>query len=225
LTHGGIANDVRVQVRMVESGDVERNGAEAMLSGVCGVLVPGGFGQRGIEGKISAVRYARERGIPFFGICLGMQCAVMEFARNVCDMEGANSTEFAEDTPFPVIDLMEEQKKVTDMGGTMRLGAYPCALAEGSLAREAYGASLIIERHRHRYEYNNEYRETLEKHGLSCTGLHAESGLVEIVEHGDSPWFVACQFHPEFQSTPLHAHPLFREFVHAAMGQRDAGTA
>ena len=217
LTHGGVANARRVKVRMVESEEVEARGVEALLAGVAGILVPGGFGDRGIEGKIAAARYAREKGIPFFGICLGMQCAVIEFARNVCGLKGAHSTEFAADTPHPVIDLMEEQKQVTAMGGTMRLGAYACSLVDDTRARAAYGTSNISERHRHRYEFNNAYREQLTQQGLLVGGVHEESGLVEMVELPSHPWFVACQFHPEFQSTPLKAHPLFRDFITAAM--------
>lgn len=220
LTHGGIASNVKVSVRMVESEEIEKQGAAALLSGVSGVLVPGGFGHRGIEGKIEAVRYARENGIPFFGICLGMQCSVMEFARNVCGMKGANSTEFDEKTQFPVIDLMEEQKAVTRKGGTMRLGVYPCRLSGGSKAASAYGASEISERHRHRFEFNNKYRKQLEDRGMILSGLSPDSKLVEVVELKDHPWFVACQFHPEFQSTPLKAHPLFRDFVAAALKSR-----
>ena len=221
LTHGGIANGVKVNVRRVESEDIEKEGAEEMLGGVTGILVPGGFGHRGTEGKIEAVRYAREDGIPFFGICLGMQCAVMEFARNICGMEGANSTEFDEKTKFPVIDLMEEQKQITAKGGTMRLGAYPCKLAKGSKALAAYGKTTIEERHRHRYEFNNEYRDKLAEKGLVCSGRYEAKDLVEVVELPNHPWFVACQFHPEFQSTPLEAHPLFREFIAAAVQLRD----
>jgi CTP synthase len=216
LTHGGIANDARVRIRMVESEDVEARGAAALLKGVRGILVPGGFGDRGIEGKIATARYAREQRIPFFGICLGMQCATIEFARNVCGLKNANSTEFNRKTPHPVIDLMEEQRGVTDMGGTMRLGAFPCALARGSRARKAYGQAEISERHRHRYEFNNAYREQMEKRGLRLTGLSPDGRLVEVIELRDHPWFVACQFHPEFRSTPLRAHPLFAAFVAAA---------
>jgi len=217
LTHGGIANDVKVTIRMVESEDVEEKGAAELLDGVGGILVPGGFGDRGIEGKILAARHAREHGIPFFGICLGMQCAVMEFARNVAGLKAANSTEFDGRTPHPVIDLMEEQKQVKAKGGTMRLGAYPCRLTPGTKARAAYGSDVISERHRHRYEFNNAYREELTEKGLKIAGIYEKGDLVEIVELPQHPWFVACQFHPEFQSTPLNAHPLFREFVGAAM--------
>ncbi|MFN2169300.1 MAG: CTP synthase, partial [Anaerolineae bacterium] len=217
LTHGGIASEVGVKVRMVESEDVEKRGAEACLKGAAGILVPGGFGDRGIEGKIASIRYARENRIPFFGICLGMQCAVIEFARHVCGLEGAHSMEFVPGTPHPVIDLMEAQKTVTDKGGTMRLGAYPCQLREGTRAAAAYGRAAISERHRHRYEVNNAYREQLEAAGLTLAGLSPNGGLVEMVELPDHPWFVACQFHPEFQSTPLKSHPLFRDFVAAAL--------
>lgn len=217
LTHGGIASDLKVNVRMVESEEIEKKGAEVLLAGVKGILVPGGFGNRGIEGMITTVRYARENNIPFFGICLGMQCSVMEFARNVCGLKGANSTEFNDKTPYPVIDLMEEQKAVTKKGGTMRLGAYPCSITEGTKAEEAYGTLEISERHRHRFEFNNSFRKQLEDKGLMLSGLSPDGKLVEIVELKNHPWFVACQFHPEFQSTPLKAHPLFRDFVEAAM--------
>ena len=222
LTHAGIANDVRVKFRTVESEDIEKDGAAEKLSGVDGVLVPGGFGDRGIEGKIQAVSYARENDIPFFGICLGMQCAVMDFSRNVCDMDGANSTEFDPETKHPVIALMEEQKKVTNKGGTMRLGHWKCEVKENTKAYEAYTESEIAERHRHRYEFNDEFRDVLEDKGLVISGVSPESGLVEIVELPTHPWFVACQFHPEFQSNPLKAHPLFREFVAAATKPRVA---
>ncbi|MDI6773821.1 MAG: CTP synthase [Verrucomicrobiota bacterium] len=220
LTHGGIANGVRVKIRMVESEKLESGAWEEHLAGARGVLAPGGFGNRGIEGKIRAARFAREKKVPFFGICLGMQCAVMEFGRNVCGLAGANSTEFDERAPHPVIDLMESQKTVKERGGTMRLGAWPCALAPESRARHAYGQNEISERHRHRYEFNNKYREQMEARGLTISGLSPDGKLVEIVELKDHPWFVACQFHPEFQSTPLDAHPLFREFVRAAVVKR-----
>ena len=220
LTHGGIANDVAVNLRRVESEDIEKQGAEALLDGVDGVLVPGGFGDRGIEGKIQAVRFARERGLPFFGICLGMQCAVMEFARNVCGIEAANSTEFDVDTEHPVIDLMEEQKSVTDMGGTMRLGAWKCRLTKDTRAMKSYGREQIEERHRHRYEFNDAYREQMSGKGMIFSGVSPESGLIEIIEIEGHPWFVACQFHPEFQSTPMKPHPLFRDFIAAAVGGR-----
>jgi CTP synthase len=220
LTHGGIASSVAVKVRMVESEEIEKSGAAALLDGVSGVLVPGGFGDRGIEGKIEAISYARTRGIPFFGICLGMQCATIEYARHVCGMEGANSTEFNAATEFPVIDMMIEQKKVTEKGGTMRLGAYPCRITAESRAHQAYGHADINERHRHRYEFNNHFRDRMTGKGLMISGICPGRNLVEIIELKDHPWFVACQFHPEFQSTPLKAHPLFREFVAAALKHR-----
>ncbi len=217
LTHGGIANGVGVRIRMVESEEVEKAGAAALLAGVSGILVPGGFGDRGIEGKIQTIQYARVNRIPFFGICLGMQCATIEFARNVCGMAGANSTEFAPATAYPVIDMMVEQKKVTEKGGTMRLGAYPCAIQSDSVAGKAYGRGEISERHRHRYEFNNRFREKMQRAGMIFSGICPGRDLVEIVELADHPWFVACQFHPEFQSTPLQSHPLFRGFVGAAL--------
>jgi CTP synthase len=222
LTHGGIGNDVRVKIRQIESEDIEEQGAEALLDGVSGVLVPGGFGDRGIEGKIAAVQYAREKRLPFFGICLGMQCAAMEFARNVCGLEGANSSEFDEDTPHPVIHLMESQRKIYKKGGTMRLGAYPCALERGSIAAKVYGKKRIDERHRHRYEFNNDYREKMAENGLVFSGISPDGELVEIVEYPEHPWFVACQFHPEFQSQPMAPHPLFKSFIKASVGAADA---
>ena len=225
LSHGGIANDVKVDFRMVEAEDIEASSAEEKLAGVSGVLVPGGFGDRGVEGKIEAIKYARENSIPFLGICLGMQCAVIEFARNVCGLKGAHSAEFAPDSPHKVVDLMEEQKKIVNMGGTMRLGAWPCALEKGSKAHDAYGADDISERHRHRYEFNSDYRSKLEEGGMSIAGISPKSGLVEIVELENHPWFVACQFHPEFKSTPLSAHPLFREFVAASKKRSDGADA
>lgn len=223
LTHGGAANNAKVKVRMVESEDIEKGGAEAVLGGVSGILVPGGFGNRGVEGKIEAGRYAREQKIPYFGICLGMQCSVMEFARHVCGLENANSTEFDAQTPNPVIDLMETQRAVQMKGGTMRLGAYPCRLVEGSLAYKAYGTELISERHRHRYEFNNRYRSALEAAGMVISGQSPDGALVEVVELRDHPWYVACQFHPEFKSTALRAHPLFKEFVAAALARVPKG--
>ena len=216
LSHGAFANNVDLKVRQVESEEIEKDGAEKHLAGVNGILVPGGFGNRGIEGKIAAVRYAREHKIPFFGICLGMQCAVIEFARNVCGMAGANSSEFDEKSPAPVIDLMETQKNVTDKGGTMRLGSYPCRLKDGSKSRALYGAENIGERHRHRYEVNNKFRAALAAKGLVFAGTAPDDSLVEIVELPEHPWFVACQFHPEFKSRPLAAHPIFRGFIEAA---------
>ncbi|MGP0069182.1 MAG: CTP synthase [Isosphaeraceae bacterium] len=220
LDHAGIANRARVLVVRVEAEEVESRGAEAMLGGVDGILVPGGFGMRGIEGKIEAVRFARTRKIPYFGICLGMQCAVVEFARSVLGLEDANSTEFDPATGYPVIWMMEEQHSVRERGGTMRLGSWPCALTAGSMAREAYALDQIAERHRHRYEFNNAYRGQFEEKGLVATGTSPDGTIVEIIELTDHPWFVAVQFHPEFKSKPTQAHPLFREFIAAALRQR-----
>ncbi len=217
LTHAGIAHNVDVKFRKVSSEAVEKEGVEALLGGSQAILVPGGFGDRGIEGKISAIRYARENSIPFFGICLGMQCACIEFGRNIMGLEGAHSSEFDKDTPHPVIDLMADQNDVTEKGGTMRLGAYPCDLADGTIAKNAYGEDLIHERHRHRYEFNNSYRQQFEDAGGVFSGLSPDGNLVEIFELPDHPWFVSCQFHPEFQSRPVSAHPLFRDFVRASL--------
>jgi len=221
LTHAGIAHHVVVHIRQVESEDIEKRGCEPLLKGVHGILVPGGFGDRGIEGKIAAVQYARVHGIPFLGICLGMQCAVIEFARNVCGLERANSTEFEPQTSHPVVDQMEDQKRQTAKGGTMRLGLFPCALGEATKARAAYGSAEVAERHRHRYEFNNRYREKMEAWGMVFAGINPVSRLVEVIELVDHPWFVACQFHPEFQSSPLKAHPLFIRFIGAAMAFRE----
>ncbi|MBI4270033.1 MAG: CTP synthase [Candidatus Rokubacteria bacterium] len=217
LTHGGIANDARVDVRWVDAETIERGGADAQFGDVHGVLVPGGFGDRGIEGKIEAVRYARERRVPYFGICLGMQCAVIEYARHVCALTGANSAEFDPAAPHAVIDLLPEQRAVADKGGTMRLGLYPVVLAEGSLASRLYGEGIVQERHRHRYEVNNDYLPRLEKNGLRISGVWAEKQLVEIVEIPEHPYFVASQFHPEFRSRPWDPHPLFSGFIGAAL--------
>jgi CTP synthase len=217
LAHGGIANDARVEVTWVDAEHIERDGAAAHFAGVHGILVPGGFGDRGSEGKIEAVRYAREERVPYFGICLGMQCAVIEFARHVCGLAGANSSEFAPSAPHLVIDLLPEQRALADKGGTMRLGLYPILLTEGTRASRLYGQGIIQERHRHRYEVNNDYLKQLEKHGLTVSGLWAEKQLVEIVELPDHPWFVAGQFHPEFRSRPWDPHPLFAGFVQAAL--------
>ncbi len=217
LTHGGIENGVKVSIRWVDSEAVTDENAPELLAGADGILVPGGFGDRGIEGKISAIRYAREGGVPFLGICLGMQMAVVEFARHVAGLEGAHSSELSEQTQYPVIDLMPDQRGVTTKGGTMRLGAYPCNIAgEDTRAFAAYGSAQISERHRHRYEFNNDYRETLEAKGLRLTGLSPDGRLVEIVELPSHPWFVGVQFHPEFKSRPNKAHPLFRDFIQAA---------
>ncbi|MFO7725832.1 MAG: CTP synthase, partial [Oceanipulchritudo sp.] len=220
LVHGGIANDCAVEIHRLDSEKLEDSRNFDALLSADGILVPGGFGSRGIEGKIEAVRVARESGIPYFGLCLGMQIAVIEYARNVAGLEGAHSAEFHEATPFPVIDLMAEQKKVTDKGATMRLGAYDCRLAEGSLSREAYGQDLVRERHRHRFEFNNAHTDQLEAAGLRLAGVNPERNLVEIVEVPDHPWFVGVQFHPEFQSKPRKAHPLFASFIEAALSRR-----
>ncbi len=221
LAHAGIANGAKVRVRRVASVDVEKKGAAALLEGAAGLLVPGGFGERGIAGKIEAIRHAREQKIPFFGICLGMQCATIEFARNVLGLAGAHSTEFDKASPHPVISLLEEQLNVTNLGGTMRLGAYPCKLEMGTLAHAAYGESIVQERHRHRYEFNNRYRDIFAARGFTFSGTSPDGKLVEIVELRDHPWFVAGQFHPEFKSKPTRAHPLFREFVRAALGHAE----
>ena len=221
LAHAGFHHGVDVEVVWVASGDLEHNGVGTVLETVDGVLVPGGFGVRGVEGKIQAVRFARERGIPFLGICLGLQCAVVEIARHMAGLEGANSSEFDEDTPYPVIDLLPDQHGVADMGGTMRLGLDPARLLKGSLAEQAYGDGLVFERHRHRYEVNNRYRRRLEDAGLVISGTSPDGRLVEIIELRDHPWFVASQFHPEFRSRPIRPHPLFRDFVGAATALAD----
>jgi len=222
LTHGGIANDCRVQLDYLDSEKIERDGIGGYFDDVDGILVPGGFGERGTEGKILAVEHARTGKIPFFGICLGLQMAVVEFARNVCGLTDASSSEFKPDCGAPVIHLMEEQKSVSNKGGTMRLGAYPCSVSKGSLAYSAYNAVAISERHRHRFEFNNSYREQLSCKGLVLSGLYLEKDLVEIVEISDHPWFLGCQFHPEFKSKPLVPHPLFRAFIGAALTHRNA---
>ena len=216
LIHGGIANRVKVTVKRVESEDIEKEGADELLRGCTGILVPGGFGERGIDGKIETVRFAREKKIPFFGLCLGLHCAVIEFAINVCGLNEANSTEFDVNTPDPVISLLEEQRNITFKGGTMRLGAHPCKLKTGTTAYNAYNQELISERHRHRYEFNNDYKDVLERNGLVCSGVSPDRKLVEIVEIKDHPWFVAVQFHPEFKSKPTAPHPLFKEFINAS---------
>jgi len=224
LDHGGIAHKTTVRVQAISSEALEREGAERLLAGFDGLIVPGGFGERGIEGKVDAIRFARERRLPFLGICLGMQCAVIDFARHAAGLADAHSTEFARDTPHPVICLMEEQQGVEQKGGTMRLGAQPCLLAEGTHAAAAYGREEISERHRHRYEFNPRYRERLEEAGLVIAGTSPDDTLVEIVEVADHPWFVAVQFHPEFKSKPTAAHPLFAGLVAAAV-ERHAGSA
>ncbi len=229
FAHAGVENDTKVDLVWVDVEEIERAGdAAGALKDCDGVLVPGGFGDRGIEGKIASASYARREGVPYFGICLGLHCAVIEFARNVCGLTAAHSTEFDPDTAYPVIDLLPEQKSVVNMGGTMRLGGYDCHIVEGTRAYEVYGESDVRERHRHRYEYNNEFRSKLESCGLLSSGIHLSADLVEMVELADHPWFVCCQFHPEFRSRPGVAHPLFREFVRAALAHKtgeDAGSS
>jgi CTP synthase len=228
LIHGGLANECRVNLDYVDSEEIERNGMGDGISQADGILIPGGFGQRGVEGKIKAIRYAREHKVPFFGICLGMQLAVAEYARNVAGLERANSAEFDPDTPHPVIYLMKEwvnyhkqtverRDEESAKGGTMRLGAYPCHLVRGSFAYDAYKKKVISERHRHRYEFNNRFREPLSEKGLRFSGVSPDNELVEIIEIPDHPWFLGCQFHPEFQSRPWDPHPLFREFIRASL--------
>ncbi|HOP74144.1 MAG TPA: CTP synthase [Bacillota bacterium] len=219
LRHGGLTHDAQVQIKWINSElleDENCNVAE-IIGDVDGILVPGGFGNRGIEGKIEAIRWAREQKIPFLGICLGMQCAVIEFARNVCGMKGANSSEFDLDSPYPVIDLLPEQKEIEDMGGTMRLGLDPVKILPNNRAYQAYGEELIYERHRHRYEVNSEYVTRLQQAGLNIVGILPDRHLVEIIELPEHPWFVASQFHPEFKSRPYRPHPLFRDFIGAAL--------
>jgi len=215
--HAGVANNARVNLKWVDSELLEKQKVAEVLSDISGLLIPGGFGGRGIEGKIRAVQFARESNIPFFGICLGLQCAVIEFARHVCQLKDANSTEFDESTAHPVIDLMEEQKRIKAKGGTMRLGAQPCVIKPGSKAAASYGAEKISERHRHRLEVNNRYRPLLEQHGMIMSGINPELDLVEIIELKNHPWFVGVQFHPELKSRALNAHPLFRDFIAAAL--------
>jgi CTP synthase len=222
LDHAGIAHRAQVCIQRIHSQAVEREGPERLLTGVDGLLVPGGFGERGIEGKVEAIRFARERGIPYFGICLGMQCAVIEFARNVVALAGANSSEFDKDNPHPVICLLDDQKTITDKGGTMRLGAHPAKLSPGSRAAECYAAEEISERHRHRYEFNNAYRQQFAAHGMQITGTSPDGLLVEIVEIQEHPWFVAVQFHPEFKSQPTAPQPLFAGFIGAAVERHTA---
>lgn len=215
--HASMENDVRVNLVWVSTGDLHKRDVKKELEGISGVLVPGGFGERGIEGKLAAIQYARENHIPFFGICLGLQCAVVEFARNVLKKGKANSAEFDESTPDPVIHLMETQKSVKKLGGTMRLGSYPCRLKSGTKTHQAYGQDEIAERHRHRYEFNNDYREEFENAGMIVSGVLPDNSLVEIIEIKNHPWFVGCQFHPELKSRVEKAHPLFREFVAASL--------
>ncbi len=225
LVHGGVANACNVELSYIDAESIEADGAEKHLANLDGVLVPGGFGERGVEGKILAVQYARENGLPFFGICLGMQISVVEFARHVVGLEGAHSTEFKADAVDPVIHLMEEQRDIQHKGGSMRLGAYPCLLQEGTLAHKIYGTTRISERHRHRYEVNTEYRAQLEKAGLKLSGMSPDGTLPEMCEIADHPYFVACQFHPEFKSRPTRPHPLFTRFVGACLAASQKSTA
>jgi CTP synthase len=220
LYHAGISERARVRIRFVEAENIEERGAENLLKGVDGVLIPGGFGSRGFEGKIMAARYAREEKIPYLGLCLGMQVAVVEFARNVCGLSGSNSTEMDPGTPNPVIHLMEDQEKIDTMGGTMRLGSYNCRLESNTRARDLYNTEKVRERHRHRYEFNNLYLERFEEAGMIFSGINPELGLVEIIELKEHPWFIGVQFHPEFRSRPVRPHPLFGGFVKAAL-ERD----
>ncbi len=231
LVHGGLPSQTAVNIKYIDAEELTSDNVPQALKDVNGVLVPGGFGSRGIEGKILAIRYAREHNLPFFGICLGMQLSVIEFARHVAGLKEANSTEFDPETPYPVIYLMREwfnyrtqkvevRDEKTEKGGTMRLGAYPCRLVEGTLAKEAYKVEEIFERHRHRYEFNNEFRGVFEKHGLRVSGVSPDGELVEIVELKDHPWFLGCQFHPEFRSKPMAPHPLFVSFINAALAHK-----
>jgi CTP synthase len=220
LDHAGIHHQCNTRIARIQSSDIEEEGPERLLSGYDGILIPGGFGERGVEGKVQAIRYARERDIPFFGICLGMQCAAIEFGRNVIGLQRAHSTEFDKETPHPVICLLDEQRQVTQLGGTMRLGAQACHLVPGTLAHSAYSADFVSERHRHRYEFNNIYRQQFEAHGMKFSGLSPDGGLVEILELPSHSHFLAVQFHPEFKSKPTQAHPLFAGFVGAAIQRR-----
>lgn len=217
LIHAGICNNTRVEIKKIDSEELEKQDINKALEGVRGILVPGGFGYRGIEGKIKAIQYARENKIPFLGLCLGMQCAVIEFSRDVCGLKESNSTEFKPKTKHPVISLLEEQRHLKDLGGTMRLGAYPCRIKKNTLAFQVYGKGLIQERHRHRYEFNNKYRKIFEQKGMMFSGIYPKNNLVEIVEIKKHPFFIAVQFHPEFKSKPDNAHPLFKEFIKAAL--------
>jgi CTP synthase len=226
LIHGGIANDVGVDINWISSDDfVDARAAADILGRHDGLLVPGGFGVRGVEGMVDAIRHAREHGVPFFGICLGMQTAIIEFARNVCGLDDSHSSEFAPECDNPVISLMESQQHVTDMGGTMRLGAYPCRLSRGSRVAEVYGVAEVSERHRHRYEVSNAYRDLFVQHGLRLSGVSPDGQLVEMIELPNHPWFVGCQFHPELQSRPTRPHPLFAGFIAAAAGSKRRAAA
>lgn len=217
LGHGGIAHKTAVDLVWIDAEILEQQEAEEMLQGVSGILVPGGFGNRGVAGKIKGITYARTKKVPFLGICMGMHCAVIEFARNVCKLDGADSTEFNSQTPYPVIDLLPGQREVTDLGGTMRLGLYSCKLAACSQAYKAYNKEMIGERHRHRYEFNNKFKKLFTEKGLKISGCSPDGAFVEVIEIPDHPWFLACQFHPEFKSRPNRPHPLFRAFIEAAL--------
>lgn len=225
LFHGGLYHNTAVKVRLIPAEQLETGSPETLLAELDGILVAGGFGERGVEGKINAIRIARESKIPFLGLCLGMQCAVIEFARNVAGLAGAHSTEFDPQTPEPVIDYLPGQREITRVGGSLRLGAYPCTIMEGTLAAAAYASKHITERHRHRYEFQNCYRDLFEKKGMVFSGIYEEAGLVEIIELRDHPWFVAVQFHPEFKSRLHRPHPLFREFIGSALRVKSAGEA
>lgn len=222
LIHGGVANNAEVHIMPIHAEDVEKKGAESLLKDADGILVPWGFGKRGVQGKIQAIHYARRNQIPFFGICLGMQCSVVEFALNSIGLEGASSTEFEPDSLHPVISLMDDQRRMTDKGGTMRLGAYSCTLERGTKARAAYGVDEVSERHRHRWEFNNDYRQQFEEAGFIVSGASPDGKLAEIVELKDHPWFVGCQFHPELKSRPREPHPLFKAFIGAALKKKKA---
>ena len=218
LNHAGVENDHNVEIKWIYAEDMETNDSfKDIFEDVDGILVPGGFGDRGIEGKINSIKYARKNNIPYFGICLGMQCAVIEYSRNVLGLEEANSSEFNSQTPYPVIDIMPEQKDIEDMGGTMRLGLYPCKMEENTVSKNAYEEEIVYERHRHRYELNNEYRKRLKEKGMVMSGISPDEKLVEIIEIEDHPWFVGVQFHPEFKSRPNRAHPIFVSFIEAAV--------
>ncbi len=221
LNHAGAFHHANVRILSVSSEEIEEKGPAEILGGCDGILVPGGFGTRGVEGKILAVKFARENSVPFLGICYGMHVAVIEFARNVLNLSGADTTEINERTPHPVIHLMEEQKRVMNLGGTMRLGAFPCNLARGSKIRKMYGSDQIIERHRHRFEFNNDYREMFAKAGMALSGISPNGLLVETVEIPGHPWFTGVQFHPEFKSRPVEPHPLFKGFIGAALERKE----
>ncbi|HPF21692.1 MAG TPA: CTP synthase, partial [Syntrophomonas sp.] len=221
LKHAGFQYNTEVSIKWIDAEDIEKEGPEKLLQDVDGILVPGGFGERGIEGKIATTGYARKNKVPLLGICLGMQCAVIEFSRNICSLEGANSAEFAPCSPHPVVHLMSEQERIENKGGTMRLGVYPCHLLPGTRSLAAYGQDIINERHRHRYEINNDYREILQQNGMKISGLSPDGSLVEMIEITDHPWFVACQFHPELKSRPNRPHPLFLGLVKAALDKQN----